>query len=274
MMMDGTYYDPDVMGAAWTGIAAALPDATMLFCILFARLGGILMLLPAFSDDAVPGRIRIMIALAITAGLYPILHASVAPALPDMKASDIGFARLILTEMVLGIALGMIVRIFFHAIVIAGGIISLQVGLTSAMVFDPSAGGQVPVMSKFISITALLLCMAMGVHHLWIGAMMHSYVNFAVGAIAPSGDFAALALRSVTGAMALGLSLAAPLIVYGIVFNVALGLAARLAPALQIFFIAQPLNLLLGLMLTSAALAASLNGFAGKMSEWTLAVWG
>lgn len=248
-------------------LAATLPEVSQTFVLLFARVGALLMLLPAFSDDAVPGRIRLMIALACTAGMGPLLGGHVAAALRGFGAA-VPFAGLLLTEALLGLALGMIVRLMFHAVIIAGAIISLQVGLTTALVQDPSAGGQVPLLARFVSITALLVCMAGGVHHLWIGALVRSYGVFPVGSIAPAADFARLALEAAAGGMALGLSLAAPLIIYGIVFNCALGLAARLAPQLQIFFIAQPLGLLLGIALTAAALAASLNGFAGRMGEW------
>jgi len=123
-------------------------------------------------------------------------------------------------------------------------------------------------------VAALLLCLGMGVHHLWIRSLVDSYVVFPVGQMVPASDFAQLAIRAATGAMALGLSLAAPIVVYGIVFNCALGLAARLAPQLQIFFIGQPLNILLGLALTTAALSASLTGFADRMAEWMGALWG
>lgn len=261
---------PEILSGVpvWMAMAASLPGAVMTFALLFARLGGVLLLLPAFSDDAVPGRVRLLVALGLSAGLMPLLSPLAAPALDALPPGEVAFAGLLLGEMLIGVALGMIVRLMFHAVVIAGGIISLQVGLTSAIVFDPSAGGQVPVLGKFISITALLICMGAGVHHLWIGAMVRSYESFPVGTLPPAADFAQLALLTAQGAMALGLSLAAPLIVYGIVFNAALGLSARLAPALQIFFIAQPLNLLLGIALTAAALAASLSGFADRMADW------
>lgn len=267
-------HDPQVMGAAWTGIVAAMPQASTAFLLIFARLGAILMTLPAFSDDAVPGRIRLFIALAISAGLFPLLRDHVAAIADGAAQNGIMLARYLLTELLLGLALGLIVRLMFHSIVIAGGIISLQVGLTSAVIFDPSVGGQVPVLGKFISICALLLCMATGVHHLWLAGLVDSYARFPAGTIAPAGDFAQIAVMATTGAMALGLSLAAPLVIYAIVFNAALGLAARLAPQLQIFFIGQPLNLLLGLALTTAALAASLTGFADRMGAWTLDLWG
>lgn len=248
-------------------MVAGLPQASMVFTLLFARVGAMLMLLPAFSDDAVPGRIRLFIALGVAAGLVPLLGPQIEPSFRPVMENDISLARMLLTEMVLGVALGLIVRLMFQAIIIAGALISLQVGLTSALVNDPSAGGQVPLLARFVSIAALLVCMATGVHHLWIAALVESYGVFSVGTVAPAADFVQLALSAAGGAMALGLSLAAPMIVYGIIFNSALGLAARLAPALQIFFIAQPLNLLLGLALTAAVLAAGLNGFAARMAE-------
>lgn len=255
-------------------LATDLPDAATRLAILFARVGAVLMLLPAFSDDAVPGRIRLMIALAISAALYALLSPHLTPAIGRIANNDIGLAAIIGSELVLGIALGLIVRLFFHAIFIAGGIISLQVGLTSAIVHDPSAGGQIPILAKFISIAALLLCMGLGVHHLWLGAMVRSYDIFPPGTVPDAGDFLQLALMAARGALTLGVGLAAPLIVYGIVFNVVLGLAARLAPSLQVFFITQPLNLLLGLMLCTATLAAGLNSFADAMAHWVDLVWG
>jgi flagellar biosynthetic protein FliR len=77
----------------------------------------------------------------------------------------------------------------------------------------------------------------------------------------------------VTHSMALGLSLAAPLIVYGIVFNAALGLMARLAPAIQIFFIAQPLNLLLGIALLATVFGTMLATFSNEMATWLNTGW-
>ncbi|MCB2014760.1 MAG: flagellar biosynthetic protein FliR [Sphingobium sp.] len=246
----------------------------MLYALVFARMGAMLMLLPGFSDDAVPGRLRLLIALAVAAGLQGMVGAHTGAALDTVMSDDAGFAHMLLVELLTGLLLGGVVRLMFLAITIAGAIISLNVGLTSALVNDPSAGGQVPILARFISVSALLVCMGMGVHHLWLGALVDSYIVFPVGRMPPSADFAQLALNATTGAMALGLSLAAPIVIYGIIFNTALGLAARLAPQLQIFFIGQPLNILLGIALTTAALAASLTGFAGRMAEWAQALSG
>ena len=239
------------------------------FLVVFARLGGVLMVLPVFSDDAVPTRIRLLVALGISLALFGMLA-------PQVPATDgnVGLAALAVGELLTGLALGAIVRIMFLAITIAGSIISLQTGLTSAVMPDAALGGQLPVMAKLVSVAAAVVCFALGIHHLWIAAMVNSYLVFPVGDLPPAADFAQLAIATTTRAMELGFSLAAPLVVYGIVFNVALGLSARLAPTIQVFFIAQPLNILLGLALFAATLGAVLTGFAAGMADFMQQGWG
>lgn len=256
----------DVLGA----LAPDLPRILTLFALIFARVGAMLMLLPGFSDDAVPGRMRLLVALGLAAGMQGLL----APHISAAMEGNAALAHLLLVELLIGMMLGGVVRLMFLAITIAGAIISLQVGLTTGLVQDPSAGGQVPLLARFISIAALLLCMSLGVHHLWIGALVESYGVFPPGDMPPAADFAQLALKATSGAMALGLGLSAPLVIYGILFNTALGLAARLAPQLQLFFIAQPLAIALGLALLAATLGVALSGFAAEMAQWARALTG
>ncbi len=239
------------------------------FLILFARVGAVLMLLPVFSEDAVPGRIRLLIAAGMTAGLWGLMGSTTQAA-----AAGGNLPATILAELMTGLAMGAIVKIMFMAVSMAGSVISMQVGLSAAVMFDPAQGGQAPLVSKFVTVAAAVVCMAMQVHHLWIGAIVHSYDLFPVGGLPPAQDFAQLAIATVGRSMSLGVGLAAPLIIYGVVFNVALGLAARLAPAIQIFFIAQPLNILAGLALTASVLGLILTGFATAMAEWLNAGWG
>jgi flagellar biosynthetic protein FliR len=247
----------------------ALPVQALAFLILFARIGAVLMVLPIFSDDAIPGRIRLMIAFAMTAGMWGLLSAHALPAAADQDAAPM----IILVELLTGLALGTLVRMMFFAMAIAGSIVSLQVGLTSPIVADAAQGGQSTVLARVMSIAAAVVCMAFLVHHLWLGALVRSYVVFPVGGLPAAGDFVELAIRTAGRSLALGVSLAAPLLVYGIVFNVALGLAARLAPAIQVFFVAQPLNLILGLALLASLSGAMLTHFADAMIAWIQQGW-
>lgn len=245
-----------------------LPVQVSGFVLVFARLGAVLMMLPVFSDQAIPTQIRLLVALGISLALYGLL----APQVPA-ATSDAALAAMAVAELLTGLALGTIVRIMFLAITIAGSIISLQTGLTSAVMPDAALGGQLPVIAKLVSVAAAVVCFSIGIHHMWIAAMMNSYMVFPVGGLPPAADFAQLAIATTSRSMVLGISLAAPFIVYGIVFNVALGLAARLAPTIQIFFIAQPLNIMLGLALFAATLGAVLMGFATSMGEWIQQGW-
>ncbi|MBJ6122056.1 flagellar biosynthetic protein FliR [Sphingomonas mollis] len=249
---------------------AGIPVEATAFLLLFARVGAVLMVLPVFSEDAIPGRIRMMIAFAMTLGLWGLLSPYVMPFARDTAM----LPGIVVVELLTGLGLGMLVRIMFFAMATAGSIISLQIGLTSALLSDSQQGGQAMALSKFVSVAASVVCMALLVHHLWIAAIVRSYTTFPVGGLPAAGDFATLAFATAGRSLALAVSLAAPMIVYGIVFNTALGLSARLAPAIQVFFVMQPLNLVFGIALFATLAGAMMTAFAGSMASWVQAGWG
>jgi flagellar biosynthetic protein FliR len=247
----------------------ALPGEATVFLILFARIGAVLMLLPVFSEEAVPGRIRLLMSLGLAAGLWGLLQGKVPAAVTAATA----LPGVLIAELLVGLSIGMIVKLMFYAAAMAGSIISMQVGLSSVLVYDASQGSQAPLLGKLVMVAATVVCMGFGVHHLWITSLVQSYSLFPVGALPPGEDFARLAVSVTSDATRLAVSLAAPLIVYGIVFNAALGLSARMAPAIQVFFIAQPLNLLIGLSLFAMTIGAVLTTFAQSMAAWMQATW-
>ncbi|MFT3977478.1 MAG: flagellar biosynthetic protein FliR [Sphingomonas bacterium] len=239
------------------------------FFIVYARIGAVLMLLPVFGEDAVPARVRLMIGFAMSAALYPLVGA---PARAAVEAGGV-LPLILIAELMTGLAMGMIVRILFFAATTAGAIVSMQIGLSTAVMFDPSQNGQTPILARFVGMAAALVCLGMQVHHLWLGAIVHSYASFPVGGMPPMRDFAELAVAAVERSMTLGVSLAVPLLIYGMVFNVVLALAARIAPGIQVFFIAQPLNLLLGMSLAAATIGAVLSAFGRSAGEMMLGGW-
>jgi flagellar biosynthetic protein FliR len=241
-----------------------LSVAATAFLLLYARIGAVLMLLPLFGEDAVPTRIRLLLGLGTTAGLWGLLSPRVSP----LAANAAALPGALVAELLVGLAIGMMVKIMFQAAAIAGSIISFQIGLSSALINDSAQGGQVPLVSKFVSMAATLVCLAAGVHHLWIAAMVRSYALFPVGLLPPAPGFAQLAIAVTGKAMALALSLSAPMVVYGMVLNIALGMSVRLAPAIQVFFIAQPLTIMLGLAIFATLLGPMLMVFADAMASW------
>jgi flagellar biosynthesis protein FliR len=236
------------------------------FALLFARVGAILMLLPGFSEDSIPGRVRVLLALATTLGLWGMLSPHVLPLAPS--------PALLLTELAIGVGLGLFVRILFTAATMAGSIISLQIGLSSALIADPSLGGHSALLSRLLALAGVTAALAANVHHLWFGAIVRSYTAFPPGVVPDIAVFAHRAVQAAADATLLAVSLSAPFIIFGLVLNLTLGLAARLAPAIQIFFIAQPLTILAGLALLLLVMGPMISTYSTALAEWTQAALG
>lgn len=249
---------------------ADLQQQAVIILLLFARIGSMVMLMPMLSDDQVPRQARLLLALGLTVGLTGMLKPAV---LPFTDGGEARLAILLLSETVIGLALGMLSRLFFQAAVMAGAIVSLQMGLTTALVFDPALGGQTPLIGKLIGLGAALFCFSLGLHAWWFEALVRSYASFAPGAPFAAGDWLALAVSTASAATSLAISLAAPFLLFGILFNLALGIAGRLAPAIQIFFIAQPLMIAGGIALLAITAPAMLTAFADSYRAWLAGGW-
>lgn len=245
------------------------PRYLSLFMVAFCRIGGIVMLLPFFSDEAAPVRIRLLIAMGMTLGLLGL----VKPAIEPIMTSPRSLPLLVVSETMVGVSLGAIMRMMFQSIGAAGSIISYQVGLSSAMVSDPAMGGQSTVISRFLLLAATLTCLSLNLHHLWIAAVLKSYEHFPVGQLPPSRDLADLAVHTLTHSLVLALSLSAPLVAFGVLFNFALALVTRMAPSLQLFMMLAPLNLLLGVALLAGTASAILSAFAAVYGDWLNTGW-
>jgi len=246
------------------------PIDLSVFLIVFVRVGAVAMLLPVFSETTIPAQLRLLLALGLSMGLYGMVSEHVLPAV----ANDRALPGLVVSEMLVGLAMGGIINLLFRAMAIAGGIISLQIGLSSVLVPDPDGGGQSPLMARFLTVAATLVCLGLGVHHLWIASIVKSYAVFPVGGLPPAQDFARLAVDTIDQSMRLAIGLSAPLLAYGILFNVALGLAARMAPTIQVFFISQPLHIMLGFAILIGTLGAMMMVFANTMGTFMQNGWG
>lgn len=222
--------------------------------LVFARVGAMVMLMPGIGDNAVPPRIRLSFALLMALLLAPLVYRSVGP----MPATVGGLAGAVIHEILIGLMIGSVLKLFFTALSTAGEIVSMQTTLSFAQSTNPSMGQSSTAVSTFLSMLGLTLIMATDLHHLFIGAIVKSYDIFPFTRAVPVNDAATLAVRTVADSFSLGVQLAAPVIVFSLVFNLAVGLVGRVMPAFQIFFVASPLSVILGLSL----LALSLGGIA------------
>jgi flagellar biosynthetic protein FliR len=213
--------------------------------LVFARVGAMVMTMPGLGETPTPIRARMAFAFLLCLVVTPV----VAPTLPQVPPSTGELGADVIREILIGLAIGAILRIFLTAMATAGEVISLQTTLSFAQTANPTEATQNTTLATFLSLMAVVLIFVTDLHHLFIAAMVRSYTLFPYGHVPPVTDFTQLAIRTVGGAFALGIQLAAPIMAFSLVFNIAVGLVGRAMPQFQIFFAATPLQVLLGLSL-------------------------
>ncbi|MDZ4761601.1 MAG: flagellar biosynthetic protein FliR [Alphaproteobacteria bacterium] len=231
--------------------------------LLFARLGAVMMLAPGWGETAAPASLRLCAALMVTAVLAPHLAAN-APSPPNAIINGI---PLILTEVIIGLVIGGGARILMSALQVAGTTAGIASGLGFAQQIDPIANQSAAIFSAFFSLMGVVLVMQAGLHRLMIEAAAESYVLFPPGALPPLGDTSVFVIDAVSASFRLGIQIAAPVLIFSLIFNVALGLVARLIPQIQIFMIAMPLSILLGLAVMALGLGGGLMVWLAEMER-------
>jgi flagellar biosynthetic protein FliR len=220
--------------------------------LIFARLGGVVMLIPGIGEAYVPARIRLSLAFVMALALFPVLGAG-APIEPDSVA---GLAGAIIKELLIGLMIGGILRLFMASLATAGEVISIQTTLSFAQTANPGQATPSTTLGTFLSLIGILLVMTTDLHHLFIGAIVRSYSIFPFHRQVPIADAGTLAVQTVGRAFGLGVQLAAPVMVFALVFNIATGLVGRVMPQFQVFFVASPLMLLTSLSIFALSLGS------------------
>ena len=141
------------------------------FTLVMGRMAGIFAAIPIFGGRRVPNPIKALLVFAMTMVCFPIIKGKM-PQLPT-DALSLGF--LMVQEVLIGVSLGLLSLIIFAAVEFAGQIVSVQIGLTIVTEFDPSQGGQLSIMSIILEMLATLLFLSLGMHHIFIGALVQSY---------------------------------------------------------------------------------------------------
>jgi flagellar biosynthesis protein FliR len=246
-----------------------LPALAATFMLVFARVGAMVMLLPGFGESNIPVRIKLAIALLLTLIILPLHRAAYQVDLTSMSSLGV----LMVHEIVIGIVLGATARVTLSALAVAGSVIAQQLGLGFVTAVDPTQGQQGLLIGNFLTILGMTLLFATDSHHLVIAALNESYRIFSPGELMPSGDVAALATRAFSTAFKIGMQLSAPFLVFGLVFNIGLGVLARLMPAMQVYFVGVPLSIMVGFLIFALVLAGMmgtyLDYFVGVMHELT-----
>lgn len=227
-------------------------DQLITYILVFCRIGTILMIMPGIGDSFVSANVRMMFAIAFTVVVSPIA----AQYLPDVT-NNAQLISLIISEIVIGFFIGTIARIFMAALDVAGMMISMQMGLGSAMMFNPQMAGQGSVIGGFLSICGATLLFATNLHHMLIYGMMDSYITFpASNGIPLTEDMAQTITQAVLQSFSIGFFISVPFIVVSLFLYIGMGILGRLMPQVQIIAIALPIQIMGGLIVFSTIFAS------------------
>lgn len=224
------------------------------FLLVFTRLGAAIMLLPGIGEAYVSPRVRLILALMVGLVITPVAQ----PLMPPIPGSPLGLTVLLGAEITIGVFLGMLSRILISAMHTAGMIIAFQSGLAAAMMFDINAGTQGSPFGNLLSIGAVTMLFALDLHHLMLTGVADSYTLFAPGTYPPVGDFAQMAAQIISSVFSIALAFAAPHIVVGLLVYLAGGLMSRLMPAMQVFFVIMPAQILASIFILMVTVSSAM----------------
>ncbi|WP_426142180.1 flagellar biosynthetic protein FliR [Pseudomonas sp. DWP3-1-2] len=219
------------------------------------RITSLLMTMPIFGTTLVPGRVRLYLALAITMVIAPVL-----PPMPQVHALDLSALLLIGEQIIIGAGLGLFLQLFFQAFVIAGQIISTQMGMGFASMIDPTNGVSAAVIGQFFTMLVTLMFLGMNGHLVVLETLVESFTTLPVGSGLIRSNFWELA-NSLGWVMGAALTLVLPAITALLVVNIAFGVMTRAAPQLNIFSIGFPLTLVLGMGILWISLGDIINQY-------------
>jgi flagellar biosynthetic protein FliR len=233
------------------------------FLVVVARLSVFFVMMPGISATYVPVRIRLIVAMLVAVLVLPLVRQY----LPQQPTSPAALAWIIVSEMLIGAFLGAMIQIVMAALELAGQLISSTTGITNALTDDPVTEEQSSIVIGLVNLVAVTMIFVTNTHHLMIMAMIDSYNLLVPSAQLFAGDMLNMASHMIDQAFYMGIRLAAPFLVFELVFQVTSGILARLSPQLNVFFVVMPGKIMLGLAILMIALPSIMLVFLHFMDN-------
>lgn len=209
------------------------------FLICLARVASMFAAIPIFSGGQIPPQLRIGAAVLFTLLVYPVIK----DLLPQQALTVPALGLMLAGEVILGLLVGFLAQLVFMAAEFAGALIGYKMGFAAANVFDPTTQQQVALISQFQGVMAILLFLALDVHHLFLKAIVASFEMVAPGELTLAGGAIPMMVEMVNHSLILSLRLVAPVLVLLILSSLVLGVMSRVFPQLNVFLLSFPLNI-------------------------------
>ena len=218
--------------------------------LVFLRVGAAMALIPAFGEQAVPQRVKLVLALAFTAVVAPAVSGEVVKLQP-------GQATPLITEVLAGLIIGAGFRFFIVALQIAGTIIAQAT--TLSQLFAGTGPEPQPAIANLLVMAGLALAVMSGLHLHAAELLILSYEPLPAGQFPGAADIADWGLSQIARSFSLAFALAAPFVAASLIYNVAIGVINRAMPTLMVSFVGAPALALGGLLLLAVVTPLALS---------------
>ena len=235
------------------------------FGLVLARIAGLFAAIPVFGSGLVPARIKAPLIFTLALCLYPIVRPLAV--IPPDTGDVISLALLVIRESLIGVTLGLLSQVIFAAVEFSGQQIGTQMGLSMAALFDPTTQANVPTMAMFEGALATLIFLSLNVHHFFFSGIVESFRLIPIGAWHTSGGLLKFLIESSSGIFVIAVKLGAPVSVALLATSVALGIAARAFPSMNVFVVSMPLNIGLGFLILGLSLPVFVRVLQGSFSN-------
>lgn len=237
------------------------PEGTVLALFAaFCRIGACIMTMPGFSTARISVQIRLFTAVAIAMAVLPIMWNDIYPQIAGKAGAT--YIYLIATETVIGAVIGLIARFYVLGLQFTGTVITMMIGFNApptADVLEDTAENQLTTMITF---TGLMILFMLDFHHVILASVVDSYKAMPIGGGFDQQGVLITLTNTLETTFYIMLRLASPFIIYGMLFNVAVGMVNKLAPQIPLYFISTPYLIMGGMFLLYLGIAAMLRLFA------------
>jgi flagellar biosynthetic protein FliR len=236
------------------------PEGTVLALFAaFCRIGACIMVMPGFSSARVSVQIRLFTAVAISLSILPLMWNDIYP---QIAGKGHTYIYIIATEVVIGSVIGLVARFYVLGLQFVGTVLTMMIGFTAPPANDVLEDAAENQVTNLISFGGLMVLFMLDFHHVIFESIFDSYKVMPLGVgFDPQGI-----LITMTNALEMTfmimLRLSSPFIIYGLLFNVALGMVNKLAPQMPLYFISAPYLIMGGMFLLYLGIAAMLRLFA------------
>lgn len=232
-----------------------------------ARVAGFIAAIPVISAAQTPVRVKTGLVFVTSLLLFPLMHEAVG----KVNFAPVPFALLIVSELLLGLLLGLVSRLIFTAVEFGATVIGYQMGFAAANVFDPQSERQVALVSQFQNVFAIMIFLAINGHHLFLLAAVQSYEYLPPGRLDLSGEAIPYLMQLTSHMFAIGVQFSAPVLAVLLLSGLILGILARVFPQLNVFLLSFPVNIgaaFIVIALTLNLMSTLIRREFDNLTEW------